>query len=396
MRTEQWIEDWGKGFDDKKRCSRCVYDENTPNIYFDENGVCNYCHQWDQMDRQHPTGEAGWKVMERLADKINSESKGKKPNVVVGVSGGCDSSYTLHVAKKLGLRPLAVHYDNTWNSEIAVMNIRNVLAAMDVELYTHVVDNKEADDMFRAFFLAGAASLDAPTNLGLAATHYRAALKHNIKYIFDGHSFRTEGIAPLGMMYFDDKYIRDVHSQYGTRKLKTYPHLNLAFQFRCMAIAKIKRIRPLWYVDYTKEDVKKFLVKEYGWQWYGGHHLENRIPAFKHTYWMPRGFNTDTRVLGYAGLVRSGQMTRDEAIAKLKSPPNVDFELVDLFKKRLDLSDKIFEQVMNGPKRNHLDFKTYKPIFERLRPLIKIAAERDLVPWSFYLKYACKQDEQPV
>lgn len=393
MRSEEWIENWGEGFADKKRCSRCVYDEDTPNISFDENGVCNYCHQWDTLDAQYPTGEKGWAYLEGLAEQIKRESRGRKYNVVVGVSGGCDSSYTMHVAKELGLRPLAVHYDNTWNSDIAVSNIQKVLKCLDVDLFTYVINNEEADDLFRAFFKAGVASLDAATDLGLAATHYKAALKHGIKYIFDGHSFRSEGVAPLGWMYVDGKYIRDVHKRFGTGRLKTYPNLSLSLQFRCMAISKIKRIRPLWYMDYIKEDAKKLIADKYGWQWYGGHHLENRMTAFKHTYWMPRGFKMDTRVLGYAGLVRSGQMSRDEAIGKLKKPPKVDFELVDLYKKRLGISDEEFEAVITGPKRSHHDFKTYKPTFEMLRPLIKIAADRDLVPRSFYLKYACKQEK---
>lgn len=394
MRTEQWIEEWGKGFEETKRCTRCVYDEHTPNISFDENGVCNYCHQWDGLDRQYPTGKEGWAILERLAEDINRESRGRKYNVVVGVSGGCDSSYTLHVAKELGLRPLAVHYDNTWNSDVAVRNIRNVLDALDTELFTYVVDNAEADDLFRSFFRARVASLDAATDLGLAATHYKAALKHGIKYIFDGHSFRSEGVAPLGWMYVDDKYIRDIHGHYGQRRLRTYPHLSLALQFRCMVVSKIKRIRPLWYMDYVKEDAKVLLQEKFGWEWYSGHHLENRLTAFKHTYWMPRGFGMDTRVLGYAGLVRSGQMRREDALEKLRKPPAVNFELVDLFKKRLGIADAEFEEVMAAPKRTHLDFKTYKPVFEMLRPLIKIAADRDLVPRSFYLKYACKQKEE--
>lgn len=394
MRNESWIENWGVGFDDKRRCTRCVYDEDTPNISFDSNGVCNYCRQWDELDAQHPTGDKGWAYLERLAEKINSESRGKKYNVVVGVSGGCDSSYTLWLAKKLGLRPLAVHYDNTWNSDIAVSNIRNVLDALDTDLYTYVVDNAEVDDIYRSFFRAGNKELDAITDIALTEVHFRAAIRHGIDYIFEGHSFRTEGVAPLGWMYMDGKYVQDVQAKYGTRKIKTFPLLKLSFQIRTMLFHRLKRIRPLWYVDYTKEQAKQAMSEELGWQWYGGHHLENRMTAFHHTYWSPRGFGTDLRVLGYAGLVRDGQMSRDEALDKLRVAPKVDFELVDLVKKRLEISDEEFERVMNGPKQSFKDFKTYKPTFERMRPLIKIAADRDLVPKSFYLKFACKQDDQ--
>ncbi len=392
MRTERWIEDWGKGFDDKLRCARCVYDADTPNISFDSHGVCNYCHQWDQLDRQYPTGEQGMRALERIAHAINHRSQGKKYNVVVGVSGGCDSSYTLYLAKQLGLRPLAVHYDNTWNSDIAVSNIRNVLDTLETDLHTYVVDNAEVDDIYRSFFRAGAKELDAITDIALTEVHMRAALKHGIQYIFEGHSFRTEGVAPLGWMYMDGKYIQDLHSKYGSGRLKSFPLLKLAFQIRTILINRFKRIRPLWYIDYDKEEAKRFMTANLGWQWYNGHHLENRMTAFHHTYWSPRKFGTDLRVLGFAGLIRAGQMTREDALAELKTPPPVDYQLVDLVKKRLGVSDEEFEQVMEGPKRSYKDFKTYKPTFERLRPLIKIAADHDLVPRSFYLKFACKQD----
>lgn len=396
MQTEQWLKDWGKNFDTVRRCSRCVYDERTPNIRFDEQGVCSYCHQWQKLDAQHPTGVEGRAHLERVAEEIKAETRDARYNVVVGVSGGCDSSYMLHLTKELGLRPLAVHYDNTWNSDVAVSNIRNVLRALDVDLHTYVVDNVEVDDIYRSFFRAGAKELDAITDIALAEVTMRAAQKHGIKYVFEGHSLRTEGLAPLGWMYMDGKYLRDVQANFGTKKVRTFPTLSLGFQIRQVLFHRLKRFRPLWYMDYNKADAKRLLTERYGWQWYGGHHLENRMTAFHHTYWSPRGFNTDLRVLGYAALVRSGQMARQEALEKLRCPPNVNFGLVELFKKRLGISDEEFERVLTGPKRTYRDFQTYKPTFERLRPLIKIAAERDLVPWSFYLKYACKQNEQPV
>ena len=392
MRTEMWMENWGHGFDEKRRCTRCVYDEDTPNISFDENGICNYCHQWDKLDRQYPTGDAGWKHLQQIANTINATTRGAKYNVVVGVSGGCDSSYTLWLAKELELRPLAVHYDNTWNSDVAVSNIRNVLDALSTDLYTYVVDNAEADDTYRAFFRAGAKELDAVTDISLAEVLLRAAMKHHIKYIFEGHSFRTEGIAPLGWMYMDGKYAMDVHAKYGTRKIPSVPLFKLSFQLRNILFSRIKKIRPLWFVDYDKGKAKEFMTREFGWKWYGGHHLENRMTAFHHTYWAPRAFNTDLRVLGYSGKIRDGQMTKEEALSRLRRPPSVDFGLVDLFKKRLGISDDEFERVMHAPKQSYKDFKTYKPTFERLRPLIKIAADHDLVPRSFYLKFACKQD----
>jgi N-acetyl sugar amidotransferase len=372
-------------------CSRCLYDETVPSIVFDENGVCNYCHLHDEMDRQFPIGEEGQRALDRLADKIRQSGRGKKYDCVVGVSGGCDSSYLVYRMKELGLRPLAVHFDNTWNSPIATQNIHNVLEKLGVDLYTHVVDNKEYDDLYRAFLLSGVREADGPTDIALAATLYRAAEKFGVKYIIEGHSFRTEGISPLGWIYVDGKYIESVHKKYGTRKLKTFPNLKLFDFLRWSAIRNIRRVRPLYYMDYRKEEVKKFLAENLGWQWYGGHHLENRFTAFHHTYYAPRRDNIDMRILGYAALVRSGQMPRDEGFAKLAEPINEDPQIVQMVKKRLGFSDEEFEKVMNLPHREYTEFKTYKRTFERLTWLFWALYKLDRVPKSFYLKYTKRQ-----
>jgi N-acetyl sugar amidotransferase len=390
---EAWIADWKARFrTDLQRCRRCLYDEATPAIAFDERGVCNYCGVHDRLDREHPIGEAGEEILRRTAERIRREGRGKNFDVIVGVSGGCDSSLLLWKAKELGLRPLAVHYDNTWDSTIAVENIHNVLKALDVELHTHVVDNEEYDDLYRAFLRAGVPDLECPTDIGLAATLYRAAEKHGIRAIFEGHSFRTEGISPLGWLYMDARYIQSVQKAYGTRKLKTFPNLWFTSQMKWMVLKRIRKIRPLYYMDYRKEETKRFLAESFGWQWYGGHHLENRITHFYHTYFLPRRFGIDQRINGYSALVRSGQMSREEGLRLLAEPPSVDDELVALVKKRLGLSDEDFERLMTLPKRSYREFRTYKPLFERLRPFFHVLAKLELVPMSFYLKYTSKSD----
>lgn len=379
--------------DTRQWCSRCLYNEDTPSISFDEDGVCTYCKIHDQMDREYPTGEEGRRILQHLADKIKQAGRGKPFDVIVGVSGGCDSSYMVHLAKELGLRPLAVHYDNTWDSTIAVENIYNVLKALDVELFTYVVDNEEYDDIYRAFMRAGVPDIEAPTDIGLAATLYIAAEKYGIKYMFEGHSFRTEGISPLGWLYMDGKYIQSVVKAYGDyrrHKLKTFPNLWLRSQLKWMLFTRVKKIRPLYYIDYQKEATKTFLSEELGWKWYGGHHLENRFTAFYHTYFLPRRFGIDQRANGYAALVRSGQMSREEGMALLQKPPSYDSELVEMVKKRLGFSDDEFEHLMIQPFKTFRDFKTYKRTFERMRPFFWLMYKMDLVPKSFYLKYTSK------
>lgn len=393
QQTEPWLDAWTDRFKHTAvRCSRCVYDEHTPSITFDADGVCNYCHLYDRLDAEHPTGPEGEARLEQLADTIRRAGRRKPYDVVVGVSGGCDSSFLVAKAKELGLRPLAAHFDNTWNTTTAVENIHNVLKALDVELYTYVVDNEEYDDIYRAILRAGVPDLEAPTDLGLASVLYMAAEKYGIRYIFEGHSFRTEGLSPLGWLYMDARYIRSIHRAYGTGRMKTFPNLWFRSQMKWMVLKRIRKIRPLYHIDYQKEPTKRSLAERFGWKWYGGHHLENRMTHFYHTYFLPRRFGIDQRVNGYAALVRSGQMTREEAIRKLQEPPRVDLDLVDMVKKRLGLSHDEFERLMTQPKHTFREFKTYKPWFERLKPMFWALSRADLVPKSFYIKYTSKNN----
>ena len=377
-----------------RRCARCLFDEHTPRITFDERGVCSYCSMYDRLDAQHPVGAEGERRLRAIADQIRKAGKRKKYDCIVGVSGGCDSSYTLYLAKTLGLRPLAVHFDNTWNSTTATENIRNVLKALDVELYTYVVDNEEYDDIYRAFLEAGVPDIEAPTDIGLAAVMYRAASKFGVQYTLEGHSFRTEGVSPLGWLYMDGKYIQSVHRRHGRLPMKTFPNMWLSSFLYWTAIKQIKKIRPLYYIDYHKNSAKDLLTRELGWKWYGGHHLENRFTAFYHSYFIPRRWGLDFRINGYAGLVRSGQMTREEGLALLAEAPYLEPDLLQYVKKRLGYSEGEFERVMTLPKRTFRDYETYKKTFERLKPLFRILAERDLVPKTFYLKFT-EPDEAP-
>ena len=371
-----------------KICSRCIYDERTAYITFDDDGVCNYCHQIDVLTKEYGTAsEKGGKKFYKIIEEIKKAGEGKKYDCIIGVSGGADSSYMLYLSKKWGLRPLAVHYDNTWNTAIATENIRKVLTALDIDLYTHVTDNKEADDMFRSFFYADVSELDTGTDLALAEVMYRAAWKYKLNYVLEGHSFITEGITPVGRNYFDGKYIRSIHKMFGKLPMKTYPLMTFSRFIFWSMFAKIQKIRPFWYIDYNKEDARKFLQKEYDWKYYGGHHLENRSAAFCHSVYFSQKFNTDMRNNTLSALVRNGKMDRKEALTEYRKPPLVEKDLVEYFKKRLDLSDEEYESIMKRKPKSWYEYPTYKKRFELLRPLFKVLAKANLVPMSFYLKY---------
>jgi len=371
-------------------CSRCIYNDQIPYITFDSEGVCNYCREYERLDEEYPTGEEGWSRLERLAKKIRHECRGKKYDVVVGVSGGTDSSYTIHLAKELGLRPLAAHFDNTWNSRVAVENIHNVLKALDVDLFTYVVDNREFCDIFKSFLKASVPDIDTPSDIGLATTHYLAAQKYGIRYIFEGHSFRTEGISPHGWFYMDAKYIQTVQEQFGSQKLDTFPNLWIIPWMKWTVINRIKKIRPLYYIDYKKEEAKELLSKEYRWKWYGGHHMENRTAYFTNNYYLPRKFTIDLRYSEFSALVRSGQMTRAEALNKIQEPKPFDDGILGEVKKRLGLCDQEFEQIMRLQRKTYRNYRTYKNTFERLRWVFWVMYRLELVPKSFYLKYTRK------
>lgn len=370
-------------------CTRCIYDARVSNIEFDHNGVCNYCHQIDGLVHEYGTGQAkGLKNFEAILDKVRASGKNKKYDCVIGISGGTDSCYMVHMAvKEWGLRPLAVHYDNTWNSSTATQNIFKILKPLDVDLYTKVVNNVEIDDIIRSFFRAGVAEIEGPTDLGYAETLNRAAWKHGVKYAFEGHTFVTEGITPVGRNYFDGKYIKSIHSEFGKEPMKTYPLMDFKNFMFWSIFARVRKIRPLWYLDYSKEYAREILSREYGWEYYDGHHLENRLSAFYHSVYLPQKFNTDMRNNTLSALVRNGKMDRGEAWAEYNEPPYIEEELISYFQKRLGLSENEYASIMAEAPRNWYEFPTYKKRFERMRPIFKVLADANLVPRSFYLKY---------
>lgn len=373
---------------DLQICSRCIYDERVSGISFDEEGVCNYCHQQDSLVEQYGTGNAkGEAAFDKIVEDMKFQGKNKKYDCIVGVSGGTDSSYMLHLAKERGLRPLAVHYDNTWNTAVSTQNIRKMLEALDIDLYTHVVNNKESDDIFKSFFMAGVAEIEAATDLALAEVMYRAANKWGIKYILEGHSFVAEGITPLGRNYFDGKYIQSIHAQYGVRPMKTYPLMTFSRFLWWSLACRIKKIRPYWYIQYSKEDAMKLLKEKYGWDYYGGHHLENRMTAFAHNVYFPEKFDSDFRNNTLSALARHGGVSRAEAWRQYNTPRTVEVGLITYFCKRLGLSETEYGEIMSCPPRSWTEFPTYKKRFERFRPLFAVLAKAELVPYSFYIKY---------
>ncbi len=368
-------------------CVRCLYDTSILGVTFGPTGECSYCALHDEMDVQYPTGSGGELALQKAVDEMKEAGRGNEFDCILGVSGGCDSSYLAHSMVDRGLRPLAVHFDNTWDSSIATNNIYTILDQLDVPLETFVVDNYEYDDIHRAFIESGVRDLEAPTDIGFMGVLYRAAEQHNVKYIVEGHSFRPEGVSPAGQFYMDGRYVKELHRRFGSIPMKTYPNIPLTKFIKWAAFSRIRRLRPLYWLDYNKEETKEFLSSEYGWEWYGGHHLENRWSHFQHTYFMPHRFGIDHRINELSGRVRSGQMIRAEALAEYDIPPVVDPELLAMVKKRLGYSDERWEELMGAPHRHYSDYPTYKRTFRRLRFLFWMLYKMDRVPKTFYVKF---------
>lgn len=375
-------------FESKTVCSRCIYDVRVPNISFDTEGICNYCHQLDELLELYGTGmPKGELAFNAILDDVRRAGHGRKYDCVIGVSGGTDSSYLILKAKEWGLRPLAVHYDNTWNSAVATMNIARVTKACGVDLWTHVVNNVEIDDVKKAFLKAGVREFDADTDIALAQTIRSAAAKFGVRYIFEGHSFLTEGISPVGGNYLDGRYVAEVHRRFGSGRAESFPNMPFWTFLKWLIVYRQKFIRPLWYIEYDKEVARAELMSKTGWEYYGGHHLENIASNFAHTVWLPQKFGVDFRNLTLAARVRAGKMDRADALSEYARPLVPDQELIKYVRKRLAMSESEYQRVMDGEERSWRDFKTYKRRFERLRPMFRLMADANMVPRSFYLKY---------
>ncbi len=246
------------------------------------------------------------------------------------------------------------------------------------------MNNKESDDMFKAFFKASVPEMGTPTDLALAETLYRAAYKFGVSYVLEGHSFLTEGVSPVGKNYFDGKYIKSIHKQFGEHKMLTYPLMTFSKFMKWLLWARIKKVRPYWYLDYSKEDARAFLEEKCGWTYYGGHHLEN---AFSMSVYLPTKFGLDYRNLTLSAKCRLGLMTQEEALEEYNSAPHIEPGLIKYFRKRLGLSEELYQEIMQKDPRYWWSFPTYKKRFEYLWPVFKWLAAVNLVPMSFYLKY---------
>lgn len=364
-----------------KVCSRCLMDDSVKGISFDEKGECTFCMIHDDMEGKFPLNANTPKILNELVEKIKNDGKGKKYDCIIGVSGGRDSTYTLYNAVKLGLRPLAVHFDNGWNSEIAVQNIKNATKILGVDLHTHVADWEEFKDLQRAFLKASVSDGEVPTDWVITSVLYQTAVKEKVKYFIEGSSFRTEGTTPLSWTYMDGKYIKSIFERFGTGVHKSFPIMTMPKYLYYLFIKNIKYIRLLYYIPYNEKTVLETLKSELGWNDYGGKHFESTYTTFYQSYVLTRKFNIDKRKLHYSALIRTNQITRDDAFNILMEDPfrgGIDSIIYNI--KKLDLTESEFDEIMHSPNKSFTDYPSYYNLIRKLEVPIRFGSKLGLIP----------------
>jgi N-acetyl sugar amidotransferase len=358
-------------------CTEGVWDTTVPGINFDENGVSNYAKMFYKLCEAYPRGEKGRRDWENIVEKIKVKGKGKRYDCIVGVSGGTDSSYLLHIAKnEYGLRPLAVNLDNGWNSDIAVQNIKKITKKLNIDLETYVIDYEEVKAVLRAYMKASLPWVDGPTDIAIKSVLFKVAKREKIKYVLNGSDFRSEGKQPSEWTHTDARQMIYVIKKYEPIKLRTYPYLRLFGLGRLTVLNRIRTYRPYYYIDYQKKKAQEILKNEYDWKYYGGHHHENIFTKFAIAYWLPKKFGIDKRIITYSAQILSGEISRDEALENIKEPP-YDPDSMERDKeyviKKLSLSSSDFKQIWDSPNKYYWDYPSYMPILNKYFKLSQFA-----------------------
>lgn len=347
-------------------CSRCVMDTSDRKIVFDENGICNHCHEFDEVTTKHwfPNHE-GKQKLEAMFSKVKEEGRKKEYDCIIGLSGGVDSSYLALVIKDYGLRALVVHVDAGWNSELAVYNIEQIVKYCGFDLHTHVMDWQEIKDLQLAFLKAGVANQDVVQDHAFFASLYHFAVKNNIKYVISGGNIATESVFPQSWQHsaMDAINLRAIHKRFGKRKLKHYKTISFNhYYFYYPFVKGMTVLRPLNFLPYDKGNAIKILKDKVGYKEYGRKHGESRFTKFFQNYFLPAKFNMDKRRPHLSSLILSCEITRDEALKELDKPLYEDLELQEdkaYIAKKLGISVEELENLVREKPHAYSDFPNW-------------------------------------
>jgi N-acetyl sugar amidotransferase len=337
-------------------------DTSDPDITFDENGFCNHCNEFlNKRSKFVYQGDKSDRELERFVQDMKNAGKGKKYDCVIGMSGGIDSSYAALIAKQKGLRVLAVHLDNGWNSDDAVVNIKNVAANLDIDYMSYVLDWEEFKDLQLAFLKASVPEAETPTDIAIPAALHKVAAKYGVKYIISGGNFATEGILPSLWHYNarDTKYLKNIQRTFGSKKLKSFPLFGFHHEMYYKLFKGMKIIYLLNYVPYSKESAMDILKKDLGWRYYGGKHHESKYTSFIQSYYLFKKFPIDYRRATYSTLICTGQMSREQALDELTTLPYKP-EIVEIEKKyiakKLGIDLDELEAIIELPPKWYRDY----------------------------------------
>jgi len=340
-------------------------DTTDPDIVFDSNGVCNHCTNAIERLKQPPYGLSAKEketALNRLIENVKAAGKGKQYDCIIGLSGGVDSSYLAYLVKQWGLRPIAVHLDNHWNSEIAEQNISNICKTLGFKEKRMVINWEEFKDLQLAFLKASTPDSEIPSDNGIFAALWDTAKEYNIKYILAGYNITSESILAKAWSqgYFDKTYIKAVHHRFGTLKKLSFHVLSTWDILFYRKFHKINLISTLDYVTYNKEKAKVIMEKEFGWKNYGRKHGESTYTRIFQEYILPVKFGYDKRKSHFSSLIVAGQMTRDEAINKLSEPLYADEQSVrqdiDVLCGKLDITNEEFRKIIALPVKSIHDY----------------------------------------
>ncbi len=349
-------------------CTKTIMDTSDPNIIFNEKGESDYYTNYINIIKPNwHTDEKGHTELMRIAEKIKKDGNKRDFDCIIGLSGGLDSSYAAHIAKEvMGLRPLIFHVDAGWNTDKAVANIERLVNGLELDLYTEVINWEEMKDLQVAFLKSQIADQDLPQDYAFFSALYKFAHKNKIKYVLTGSNYSTECCREPeewgGFPGIDTTLVKDIHSKFGKRSLKTFPLVDiLNYKIYYKYILGMQVFKPLNLVPFIKSDVETFLFKKYGWESFQHKHHESRFTRFYEDYWLPKKFGYQKRRAHFSSLILTGQMTRDEALKRVSKP-----ELSDEFLKKefeyvadkLDLTKIELQNLFEGKNKTFKDYRS--------------------------------------
>lgn len=361
-------------------------DTSDCDISFDACGVCNHHLEYLQKSRYACSPEDRTRKLEAAAELIRNSRGNKQYDCVLGLSGGLDSSYLALLAHRLGLRPLAIHLDNSWNSELAVDNIQKIVQKLNLDLKTVVLDWENFRELQLAFLKASVANVEVPTDHAIFASLYRCAAAEGLQFVLSGNNIATESILPpsWGYNFMDLRHIKSIHRRFAKRPLGNYPTLSLPRFLYYRYGRRIQKIPLLNYVDFNKKMAIQELQSEFGWRDYGSKHGESRFTRFFQGYILPKKFGFDKRRAHYSSLIVSGQMTRSEALELLKQPPLAEAELSverQYVLKKLGLSEQEFSEIMKQAPKRAEEYPSNAGLLKIFAQLKREKLQRSLEPY---------------